>query len=225
MHRISPRQDIAGGTAPSQGEAGSDSGTADGAAATRQSQRDCVSRTGSAVWRGESQASGTACNGCRGFPAKRQGTGLGAEVSRKSARVDSRGRVIGDGHLPSASQSIHFPNLLFSYPLHHYRVLRGRTSGQNALGLGIKIHHNLRCDYQLPVLSGNWLKRNVLRVPSGQLPVFSCPSRACRLLLFPERNAGLPRPAIQATGPSGSGKNGRGPQSGRYPFRIRGRGR
>ena len=38
---------------------------------------------------------------------------LGAGESVKRARASNEGRERGDGHLPSASQSNHFPDLLF----------------------------------------------------------------------------------------------------------------
>lgn len=38
---------------------------------------------------------------------------LGSGESVKRAQVSSEGRKRDDGHLPSASQSNHFPNLLF----------------------------------------------------------------------------------------------------------------
>jgi hypothetical protein len=43
--------------------------------------------------------------------AGESGSGLGESVKR--ARASKEGRERGDGHLPSASQSNHFPNLLF----------------------------------------------------------------------------------------------------------------
>lgn len=75
--------------------------------------------------------------------------GSGASRSENRARFSSRGRGCGGVVLPSASQSIHFPNLLFrdaEAPADSPGDVR-RDPGKCALGSGIKLHHE--CGYCL----------------------------------------------------------------------------
>ena len=77
-----------------------------------------------------------------------ESSGLGAGVIPEGARKSIGGRGSGDGHLPSASQSNHFPNLLFcSAAARAWTRQRAPRSRQDALGSGIKLHHRL--DYWL----------------------------------------------------------------------------
>lgn len=80
------------------------------------------------------------------------GARLGAGVSPKRARKGIRGRGCGDVHLPSASQSNHFPNLLFCSAVSRLtgRATCAHDPGRSLWGQKQKYTRNEAVDYLIP---------------------------------------------------------------------------
>ena len=117
------------------------------------------------------------CHRARGWKS-------GSRVAAKRARGSDGGRERSDGHLPSASQSNHFPNLLFRSAL--FRPT-GRAPGAWTPADGRSVRNK-----NTPAMTGlasnsakqisRITRKSIPRDPSEQWQVFSCPSPGCRPL-------------------------------------------
>lgn len=101
----------------------------------------------------------------------------GAGIDRSHARRTSKGREGIDDGIPFASQSHHFPNLLFCGPLHGVHC--GQRTPAQCFGVRNKGTAELPAE---PAIPGETAKRNRkgdFRGPNAQWRASSCPSRGC----------------------------------------------
>ena len=110
----------------------------------------------------------------------------------------SKGRERIDDGIPFASQSHHYPNLLFCCPLRS--LPSGSEPRQITLGSGIKVPQECRESQQFPEKNIRELKRR-FRAPTAQWPGSFCPIPKCRPWPSPGQSAGLPWAAIPASVP------------------------
>ena len=124
-----------------------------------------------------SQRPANPCQRARGWKS-------GSRVAAKRAQGSDGGRERGDGHLPSASQSNHFPNLLFRSAIGPADG-PGKGAWTPADGRGVRN----KSTPGMIGLASNSAKQNqgiprksIPRGPSEEWQVFSCPSPGCRPL-------------------------------------------
>jgi hypothetical protein len=122
---------------------------------------------------------------CPANPCQRgRGWKSGSRVAAKRAQGSGGGRERGDGHLPSASQSNHFPNLLFRSAI---GPADGPGKGAWTPADGRSVRN--KSTPGMTGLASNSAKqiqgisrKSIPRGPSEEWQVFSCPSPGCRPL-------------------------------------------
>ena len=127
----------------------------------------------------------------------------GSRVIAKKAQGSDGGRERGDGHLPSASQSNHFPTSFSPQPL--FRPT-GRATGAWTPADGRSVRNKSTPEMAgLATNSAKQIRRisrkTIPRDPSEEWQVFACPSRGCRLLRSRGGNDGLLREGVPASVP------------------------
>ena len=123
------------------------------------------------------------------------------QLLRESGAISDRGRGRGDGERPSASQSIHFPNLLFcsavapgDWPGDARRVPGKRFGDRNKTTPGMQQMTTEFIKF-FEVLS--W---NVFTGPSGRSPASFYPIPRCRPWRSPGQSGGPRGDRVRATG-------------------------